>query len=275
MLSRLTILTSLLFMTSGCVVQLQDKMILRKDQVLEKDGRIPRNAIFKSSSFWEIARKVKANQPAPGTTIERSGTITFSGGKYHQPYDFDYSKESFSKWSLVLYEKGTENRLFSLHRNKLGLTIQDVQDQVFLQSHEDEVWAKLKKHLWFNHLKDALDSLDAPEFSPSFDWHEEVDGLMYYVLTRVEPHPTGDDLKAIKHELYFHKKAKTLARHIKTLLEVGIVEDLRYQKYQAVDQSYMPHRILLNYPKSAKRIDLSIEKTKLLPQPETQILKEL
>jgi len=275
MFARLALLIFLLPLMLGCVAQLQDKMILRKGNELKKDGRIPRNSIFKSSSFWELARKVQANQPKPGTILHHSGKITFSGGKYHRSYEFDYSKENFSKWSLVLYEEGSENRLFSLHRNRLGLTIQDVQDQVFLQTHEDEVWNKLGKHLWFDHLKDALDSLAPPEFTPSLDWHEEADGLKYYILTRVDPHPSGNDLKSIKHELYFHKKGKTLARHIKTLLEVGIVADQRYQRYRPVDGAYLPHRILLNYPKDAKRIDISIESTKLTPPKGAQVLQEL
>jgi hypothetical protein len=275
MLSRIALLITFVSMLSGCASQLHDKMILRKNQELEKDGRIPRNSIFKSSSFWELARTVEANQPQKGSTIQHAGKITFTGGKYHRTYEFDYSKENFSKWSLVLYEEGSENRLFSLHRNNLGLTIQDVQDQVFLQSHEDEVWSKLSKHLWFDHLKDALESLAPPKFTPSLDWHEETDGLKYYVLTRVEPHPSGEDLKAIKHELYFHKKARTLARHIKTLLEVGIVEDLRFQRYRPVKDAYLPHRVLLNYPKDAKRIDISIESTKLLAPKKTQVLQEL
>jgi hypothetical protein len=240
----------------GCTVQ--DKMILRHHEPAMANIK-PRGALFKSSSFWDLARTVEANAPLVGQSIYRQGVISFSGRRHHQDYDFQYRRESKKNWELLLFQKGTSNRVFSLHRNHLGLTLQDVHDQVFEQSFEVDIWKRLEKHPWFDSLQTALLALEAPKFSPELDWHEEADGLKYYIITRIQQ--ALDPKDAVKHEIYLHKKGKTMNRHIKTKLDVGVVEDLRYSHFKSVGDAFLPHGVAIELPKKAKRVDMSIRKT--------------
>ena len=260
----------LLFLTLvGCVPE--DRMILREQASLET--RQPKGSLFVSSSFWEIARAVEGNAPKPGEAIYRKGRIQFSTQKILRAYDFEYDRVSAQSWSFLLFEKNSKNRVFSLHRNHLGLTLQDLQDQLFEQSYEEDIWKKLDTHPWFDGLKSVLSTMESPRFSPELDWHEEADGLLYYILTRIEQN--SDPKDALKHEIYLHKKGRTLNRHIKAKLHVGIVEDIRYSDFIGVGTSYLPHKVMLEFPKKMKRIDINIAETLIRPVPPTgRVLKE-
>ena len=240
----------------GCTVQ--DRMVLPHESALVENPK-PRGGLFKSSSFWSLARAVESNAPRPGEAVLRKGRMTFSSPKHLQVYDFTYDYRAPQHWDLILYEKGTTNRNFSLHRNHLGLTLQDVNDQVFEQSFEEDIWKRLAQHPWLDSLETTLKALNAPKFSPELDWHEEVDGLKYYVITRVDQ--ARDPQHATKHEVYLHKKAKTMNRHTKSKLNLGIVEDLRYSHFKGVGHSYLPHGIMVELPKKGKRVDVSILET--------------
>lgn len=255
---------------SSCVYE--DHLILREPVPLER--RRPQNGLYKKASFWDLARTVEQNAPTPNQSITRKGVITFSTKKIQRVYSFDYGYNTPQQWKLILYEKNSQNRLFSLHRNHLGLTMQDVQDQLFQQSYEEDIWELLAKHPWFFSLQSVLISMEAPSFRPELDWQEQVDGLKYYVISRVEQ--AHDPKDAIKHEIYLHKKAKTIARHIKSRLNLGIVEYTRYRKYRAVEQFYLPQQISIEQPKSLARVDINIESTELSspPLPPT-LLREL
>lgn len=251
-------LLTLLCLT-GC--RTGDRLLLPKEAPLSMEVK-PRGTLFKSSSFWDLARTVERNAPRPGEAVFRKGQMSFSGRKYKNAFDFEYQYRGPKHWELILFEKGTSNRRFSLHRNHLGLTMQDVQDQLFEQSYEKNIWALLAKHPWFDGLEAALRSLQAPKFSPELDWHEEVDGLKYYVITRVEQAHANH--QAIKHEVYLHKKSKILSRHIQSKMDVGIVQNVKYFKYKAVgEHSYMPHGVIIELPKAAKRVDVNIEETRI------------
>ena len=262
--------TTLLLGLSSCVYE--DHLIIREPLPLE--GRRTQNGLYNKASFWDLARTVEKNAPTPNHGITRKGSITFSTKKIQRSYRFDYSYDAPRKWSLILFEKNSQNRLFSLHSNHLGLTMQDVQDQLFQQSYEHDIWENLSKHPWFSALQSVLVSMEAPSFRPELDWHEQVDGLKYYVIARVEQAAETKD--AIKHEVYLHKKAKTIARHIKSRLNLGIVEYVRYRKYRAVEQFYLPHQISIEHPKSRVRVDINIESTELSSEPNSpRLLREL
>jgi hypothetical protein len=237
----------------GCT--LEDRLILPRESSLVENPKL-RGGLYRSSSFWSLARTVESNAPRPGEAVLRKGRLSFSGRKFLHVYDFTYDYRAPKHWDLILFEKGTTNRNFSLHRNHLGLTLQDVNEQVFEQSFEADIWKRLSQHPWFDSLEVTLKALNAPKFSPELDWHEEVDGFKYYVITRVDQ--ARDPHNAVKHEVYLHKKGKTMNRHIKTKLDVGIVEDLRYSRFKGVGHSYLPHGIMVELPKKGKRVDVSI-----------------
>jgi hypothetical protein len=243
----------------GCVPE--DRMILRDQQDLEAPK--PRGSLFKSSSFWDMARTIEKNAPQANEAVFRKGRVQFSTQKTLQRYDFDYEYTSPQQWNIILFEKDTKNKLFSLHRNHFGLTLQDIQDQIFEQSYESDIWKKLEDHPWLDSLQATLQALEAPKFSPELDWHEEADGLMYYILTRVEQ--SSDPKDAIKHQLYLHKKGRTLNRHIMSQLDIGIIEDIRYGNFIAIGKSYLPHQIMIEFPKKMKRVDLDISETQIQP----------
>jgi hypothetical protein len=248
-------------------------MIIREEVPLN-DQRRPQNGLFKSSSFWDLARTVEANAPDPNYSVFREGTMVFSTPKIRRSYSFEYKYDSATQWNLILFEKGSRNRLFSLHRNHLGMTMQDVQDQLFEQSFEEEVWKVLDKHPWLSGLKSMMSAMKSPKFSPELDWHEQVDGLKYYVITRVQQ--ANVDKDAVKHEVYLHKKGKTLVRHIKSRLKLGMVEDIRYGSYKGVDQFYMPHRLSVEFPKRRQRVDVNINHTQITSTPQSpRLIKEL
>lgn len=265
----------LILLAAGCD-RAKDKMILRLDTPLEQDGRIRRDSVFRSSSYWEIARTVNNNAPKPNQRVVREGQLTFSGHRFREAYRFTYDRQSDRDWHLVLFEKGTSNRRYSIHRNSLGLTLQDVQNEIFAQGTEDEIWDRLSKHPWLGKLKDTLEGLLAPSFDPSLDWHEETDGLKFYIITRIEEDLAEPEHMAKKHEIYFHKKARTLRRRLETQLEVGIVKDMNYSSFKNVANTYLPHRVVLTFPKEARRVDVSIEKIEVSEQPRApRILKDL
>ncbi len=262
--------TIFLLALTSCVYE--DHLILREPVPLEH--RRAQNGFYKKASFWDLARSVEKNAPTPNHGIYRTGTITFTTLKIQRSYRFTYRYDAPKKWNFILFEKNSQNRLFSLHSNHLGLTMQDVQDQLFQQSYDHDIWSNLSKHPWLSSLQSVLVSMEAPSFRPELDWQEQVDGLKYYVIARVEQAP--EDKDAIKHEIYLHKKAKTISRHIKSRLELGIVEYIRYRKYRAVEDFYLPHQVSIEQPKSRARVDINIDSTELRSEPHSpRLLREL
>lgn len=265
---RLILPTLLLLTLCGC--NINNQLILREPVPHEEYISKRTGTLYEETSYWDIARAVDANSPTPNSHISKKGSITFSGSKYREKFDFSYKFESPNNWHIIFFKK--EERQFSLHFNKLGLTFQDVHDEIFIQSHESKVWEKLKDHLYLNNLKTVAESLKSPSFDPSLDWIAEVDGLQYFVIAR----SLEENQQDIKEEIYFHKKAKSMRRKLKTTFHVGIVEDVTYRSYRDVENSYLPHSIIIQYPTMSERVDISISSIKVEEhaEPEGQ-LKEL
>lgn len=250
------LLLGLLF-TLGC--DYENHMLIREPSILQENLSGKKNHLFRKSSYWELARAVQKNYPPSNTLIERSGSVTFTGKSYQFSYHFTFSYISPSNWNLKLYNSKDNNLYLALHKNNLGLTYENILDQTFFQGQDHLIWSKLNQHLWQNKLKRVTESLLPPKFDSSLAWLEEVDGLKYYVISRVgsvkEHHR--------KFEVYLHKKSKSLSRRITNSYQ-AILEDQNFLKYKEIGNYYFPTKIYIKYPTRSERLDLNIKNTNLV-----------
>lgn len=252
----------------GCNVN--NHLILREPVPHEKYNSGRTGTLYQGTSFWEISRAVTDNGPEPGSKVRKKGSMTFSGRKYRENFDFTYQYNNPDDWHVIFFKNDV--RKFSLHFNKLGLTFQDVTDEVFIQSDPDLVWEELKDHLYLHSLRTVTNSLHTPSFDHTKDWIAEVDGLKYFVIARALKVNQQD----LKEELYFHKKSHSLRRMLKTTMNTGIVEDVTYRSYKDVDKAYMPHAVIVQMPTQAERVDIQFDSIKIEEQAEpVGQLKEL
>jgi len=258
----------LFFLLLGC--KYENHLILREPVPHDDYQSGKTRTLYQGTSFWEISRAVNENGPKSNSHIRKKGSISFSGSKYRQSFDFTYQYNHQNDWHIIFFKK--DLRKFSLHFNKLGLTFQDVDDDVFIQSHEQIVWDKLHEHLYLHQLKAVTESLKTPNFDHTLPWIAEVDGLKYFVIARA----LKIDHQDLKEEIYFHKKSQSLSRRLKTTMNQGIVEDVTYASYRDVGDYYQPHSVTLQYPTQFERVDINISEMTITDDAEPQgQLKEL
>jgi hypothetical protein len=261
-------LSTLVFLL--CLVGCSNHLILREPVPHEKYQSGRTGTLYEGTSFWEISRAVSNNGPKPGSKIRKKGTMTFSSRKYRENFDFTYQYNDKHDWHVIFFKKGV--RKFSLHYNKLGLTFQEVTNEIFIQSDPDLVWEELEDHLYLHSLKTVTDSLHTPGFDHTKDWIAEVDGLKYFVIARALKMNEQD----LKEELYFHKKSHSLRRKLKTTMNTGIVEDVTFRSYKDTGNAYMPHSVIVQMPTQAERVDIHFDSIEIEEQAEpVGQLKEL
>ena len=57
---------------------------------------------------------------------------------------------------------------------------------------------------------------------------------------------------------------------------MGIVEDVRFSDFIEIGSCYLPHKVMIEYPKKMKRVDINISETLIRPtQNAVGVLKEL
>ena len=253
-----TALLLLLFLSIvGCSTNINNHLILREPVPHEKYYSGRTGTLYEETSFWEISRAVNDNGPNANSKIRKKGAITFTGSKYRENFDFTYQYSQPNEWHVIFFKKDV--RKFSLHFNKLGLTFQDVNDQIFIQSQEDLVWEELEDHLYLHSLRVVVDSLKTPSFDHTKDWIAEVDGLKYLVIAR----SLVVNNENLKEEIYFHKKNRSLKRRLRSTMNTGIVEDVTYRSYKDTGNFYLPHAVMIAFPTKSERVDIQMSSIKI------------
>lgn len=261
----------ILFITalSLCGCAYHNHMLQRYDRDGENLSYKRSRTSYDGTSFWDLAKHIKNNAQPNNTKLKREGFFKINTKKYKEKLFFTWSYVNDHLWEFKVFDQNKKRQLLSLHKNRHGLTYQNIQDQDFIQSDDRNIWKQLSqtndKRIYLQLIHSLLQS---PKFDPRHNWLEETDGLKYYIITMIDEHP----VEAVKHQLYFHKATKTIARHLKTTYQADFYDAI-YNKYRHIESMFLPTEIHVKLALDGTRIDIDIHKTQL--EPYTQKAREL
>ena len=111
---------------------------------------------YSKTSYWELAREINTNAPPQNHLLTRKGAFTLTGKQYQKKFHFTLNYWAKDSWELFL-DAPQGGRAFSLHRNTLGLTYQNIKKQSLHQGSEQEIWELLAKNYWQEHIREVFE----------------------------------------------------------------------------------------------------------------------
>lgn len=238
---------------------MHDRMILYQPVPLKEQSRKNRDDAFERGTYQEIVEGLRENAPDPGLVLYRTGRMDLVNHNVKVSYHFEFEFKSSREWTWLINDVERGDPLFSLKRNTLGLTYQDLQGEIFLQGSEATTWKKLQEFKWQSLLDEAWALMFNPTFNPRHPWQIEADGLKYLIITRVDrsvPVP-------VKLQYYLHKKSNTLQKVIKSTVAQNIVEELMFTDFKDVGTAYLPTHMSLTRSLAGEKIVLKTHITEL------------